>query len=240
MSQTVPQSASRPTIVQRQLGLAGPFPDPKAPRQNQVQLQGSSAWALLILLVVGLAMCGGGIVWAYTIWQEDPFWWFVWIFVAVLEVVGLVIVAIFFHQLLARRKVAAPEVFVSVQPVYLGETFTVRLRQSFRGHCQLNGISLKLLCREEATYRRGTSTYTDRHTVYEETHQVVEARQIQAGDVLEEELSLKIPEDAMHTFAAHWNKILWYVHVHIDIASWPDFREDFSFHVAPCRAEQTA
>ncbi len=233
------QIVQKPNIVQRSLGLSGAFPDPQAPRESHKQLEAAPFWRLYILLGVGISMSVGGAIWGYFVWQDNG-WWFPWIFVVVLEVVGLGVLAAFLHQLLARRKVADPEVFISVQPVYLGETFTVRLRQQFKGRCQLNSITLKLLCREEATYRRGTNTYTDQHEVFEQVHTVAQARQVQAGDVLEEELSLTIPEDAMHTFAGTWNKILWYLHIHVDIASWPDYREDFHFHVAPRRAEQAA
>ncbi len=236
MSQTLSQMTPRLKLTYHQLGLQNHFPDPNAPRETQVQLQASPAWTLVVVLLAAIGLSVGGAVWAYLVWSDEGLW-VVWIFVVVLEAVGLVLLAVFFHQLLARRKVAPPEVFVSVQPVYLGETFTVRVRQSFKGSCQLNRITLKLICREEATYRRGTSTYTDRRDVYEEAHTLAEAQQMQPGDVLEEELQLKIPEDAMHTFAAQWNKILWYLHLHVDIAAWPDFKEDFHFQVAPRRAE---
>ena len=231
---------SSPDAMQRLHGLQGPFPSPHAPRETQVALKPASGCGLAVLLAVGLAFMTAGIGWTVMLLMDKGEFWFVWIFVAVFELVGLVIVGIGVAQLLARRKVEPPELVVSVQPLYLGETFTVRLRQPFKGDCQLNGVALKLICREEATYRRGTNTHTDRHEVFSESYPVFEAQHAPAGTVLESEVSLQIPEDAMHTFVALRNKILWFLEVHVDIAAWPDYREEFQLQVAPRRVESAA
>jgi hypothetical protein len=83
--------------------------------------------------------------------------------------------------------------------------------------------------REEATYRRGTTTSTDK-SVFEtiELAKITEPRDMRRGKV-----KVMIPMDTMHTFKAGNNKVLWHFQVKGDIPRWPDVDESFQFEVLP-------
>jgi hypothetical protein len=85
---------------------------------------------------------------------------------------------------------------------------------------------------EETKYRRGTKTYTDRHTFYElELHRTSAANEIAAGQI-----GFVVPPDTMHSFEAENNKILWSLDIHGSIRHWPDVQESFRITVTPARA----
>lgn len=94
------------------------------------------------------------------------------------------------------------EIEVSKDPLVPGDTFEGML--VFRKSRPLDHVRITLQCVEEAKYRRGTSTYTDRHTAYE--HILVDMSN-PATDQLR--FVGQIPPDAMHTFTSSSNTIDW-------------------------------
>lgn len=85
--------------------------------------------------------------------------------------------------------------------------------------------------REEATYRRGTSTATDKSTFLTMTLvSLHHGKEMRRGKV-----SVAIPEDTMHTFKSRNNKIYWCLKVSGDIPNWPDINEEFEIEVLPQR-----
>ncbi len=211
------------------------FPSPSQGRQTQVSLDKPGPVAEIVLLLIGLGLLGAGGFWFWMVHEEG--FLLAYVFPALFSVVGLGLSGIGVAGLLARSKVAPPDLVVSAQPLFLGEQFTVLVRQPFKAACQLESLTLTLLCEEVARYRRGTSTYTDRKTVLEEKQELFSAQAVQGGDVLEEEAVFHIPEDAMHSFHAQWNEIQWKLKVHTSIAGWPDFRAEYSLQVAPGRVQ---
>jgi hypothetical protein len=82
---------------------------------------------------------------------------------------------------------------------------------------------------EEAKYRKGTSTYTDRNTFFEvELYRTSEPGEIASGQV-----GFVMPPDTMHSFEAENNKILWSLDLRGSIQGWPDVKESFPITVAP-------
>jgi hypothetical protein len=83
--------------------------------------------------------------------------------------------------------------------------------------------------REEATYRRGTDTVTDRREfarlVLLDTR---DAAQIAGGETL-----LALPADTMHSFQSSHNKVVWSLKLHGEIARWPDIDDDAVVTVYP-------
>jgi hypothetical protein len=93
----------------------------------------------------------------------------------------------------------------------------------------LQGFRMSLEGREEATYRRGTNTATDRSVfanleIVNLTLQA--AMQTGRGTVV-------VPAHAMHSFSSAHNKIVWSIRIHGDIARWPDVDEEFPINVLP-------
>ena len=104
------------------------------------------------------------------------------------------------------------------------------MRWRFTGNVRrLVKLKISLLAREEATYRRGTNTTTDRsvfvNTVLLDT---ADRAQFASGSV-----KADIPRDLIHTFTAPNNKIVWMLHVHGDIPKWPDVNAEFPITVLP-------
>ncbi len=96
----------------------------------------------------------------------------------------------------------------------------------------LERFQVLLVGREEARYRRGTDTVTERDVFYEKT--IVEAEdpnEIARGGKAE----LMVPSDSMHTFEAPNNKILWRLVVRGKIPRWPDISEEYALTVLPHR-----
>ena len=83
--------------------------------------------------------------------------------------------------------------------------------------------------REEATYRRGTDTCTDRETfasiVAVDTDQ---SFAIPAGSAI-----LEVPAGTMPSFVADHNKVLWTLKATCEIKGWPDSDDEYEVVVAP-------
>jgi len=147
--------------------------------------------------------------------------------------VGLGLIGFVVYQFLAMFN---PRVTLKLRPAQVTLGAAGELEWSFSGKTSRIGeLSIKLTGREEATYRRGTKTRTDKHDFYEmELWKTSDPYGIAAGQV-----GLLMPLDTMHSFEASNNKIIWTVDVHGDIARWPDVKESFKILVRPAPIEET-
>lgn len=104
------------------------------------------------------------------------------------------------------------------------------LRWAFSGQTgRIGEFTVTLRGVEEARYRRGTNTCTDRNTFFEmELHKTSDACEIASGRI-----GFVVPPDTMHSFEAANNKILWSLEVHGSIKGWPDVKESFKINVVP-------
>lgn len=94
---------------------------------------------------------------------------------------------------------------------------------------RIERLTMTLEGREEATYRRGTSTSTDKHVFCS-----VELAALPAGPaVAAGRTRVEVPAGSAPTFEASNNKILWSVKVHAAIPRWPDVIEEFPLTVLP-------
>jgi hypothetical protein len=136
------------------------------------------------------------------------------------------------NPMVAKARVERPEVIISKGAVRVGESFRVTYRQPFKYAADVEKILIQFVLRETAIYRRGSSTYTavHNHMHFEQTYP---GRSYQSGQLFEDSLELQIPADGMHTFQAANNKLQWFVHVEIDFAKWPDYKDDFEVQVLP-------
>lgn len=96
----------------------------------------------------------------------------------------------------------------------------------------LERFRVLLVGREEATYRRGTDTVTDKDVFYEKPIvEVQDQNEIARGGKAE----FTVPSDSMHTFESPNNKILWRLVVKGTIPRWPDIDEEYALTVLPHR-----
>ncbi|MFQ5577922.1 MAG: hypothetical protein ACE5G8_13140 [Anaerolineae bacterium] len=139
-------------------------------------------------------------------------------------------------QMMAASRVGTPEVTFSNQTPRVGERFSFNCRQTFSKQANIERILIQLLMRESATYRRGTNTYTVTHdqVIREFEHP---GRGYNAGEMFFDEQTVQIPPDAMHTFEARRNKIIWLLTLKVEIAGWPDLTHEYPVTVLPERAQ---
>lgn len=167
-----------------------------------------------------------GIVWAILL-SLGPRETVARIFLGIFAAIGLGIAVGAVYRLLALFN-PRPVLTVSAPAVPLGGTLEVRWR--FTGNVRrIVKLTISLMAREEATYRRGTTTTTDRsvfvNTVLLDT---ADRAQFASGSV-----KADIPRDLIHTFTAPNNQIVWMLHVHGDIPRWPDVNAEFPITVLP-------
>lgn len=83
--------------------------------------------------------------------------------------------------------------------------------------------------REEATYRRGTSTSTDTQVFAEiAVFETSEREFLSQGSA-----RVVVPPGLMHTFEANHNKVLWRLRVRGEIPRWPDVDDEYPITVLP-------
>lgn len=117
---------------------------------------------------------------------------------------------------------------VNSQSIPLGGTLDVRW--NFRGAVsRIRHLRIFLEGREEATYRRGTRTSTDREVFARlPIIETAEPLRIRDGSA-----QLVIPDRLMHTWDGGSNEIVWELKVAGEIPRYPDVSEDFHFTVLP-------
>jgi hypothetical protein len=149
------------------------------------------------------------------------------IFITPFVLVGLVLVAACvgaFLNLFNPRIVLT----VSSQSVPLGGTLD--LSWTFTGAAwRIRGLRIVIEGREEATYKRGTSTSTDSHSFVE----LAIAATDDTALIREGNARLEIPKNLMHSWSGGSNKIVWELKVRGDVPRYPDVSEDFPFTVLP-------
>lgn len=160
--------------------------------------------------------------------------WFQTLFLTPFVLVGLVLVLGVFYTFLTLFN-PRPTLIVSSQSVPLGDELQLRWTVSGRVS-SIKRLRILLKGIEKATYRRGTSTYTDEATFAEiplvETYEEFE--------ITEGSATATIPADSMHSFAASNNKIEWSLIVQGDIQLWPDMSATFPITVLPQRPQESA
>ncbi len=169
-------------------------------------------------------------VWqVFTAWEQGRPNWFLTIFMIPFVLVGLFSIGLVGYSILALANPRPRLTIIPGRP-RLGEG--LRLDWRFTGRSsRLNHLRIFLEGREEATYRRGTKSYTDREVFA--SHDLVDT----TGDweIPRGTAELVIPEDTMHSFDGGSNKIVWEIKVEGDIARWPDVEQSFPIDIRPMR-----
>lgn len=189
-------------------------------------------WALLFA-----AIFWNGISWtiAVVMWFTVKDAWCPMMFISLFCAIGILLIYGVVTKFMAAARMHEPIVRISYQPLYLGEAFTCWIEQQAKRQVTITCLVVKLICRESATYRRGTSTTTVTHDVYSNAITTAENETIDVGRPLSAELNFQIPPDSMHTFDASHNKIQWLLDVRTQIPRWPDYTAQVMVHVAPKR-----
>ncbi len=202
------------------LGDAGP-----------VELKPSASPLGKLIGMAALCLFWNGITGVFTYFEltkkfaDAP--WFFYLFLIPFQLIGLALVWGVIKQFLALAN-PVPHLTLSSRSVALGSSFTLQWR--FTGAVsRLAGLRITLQGIEEVRYRRGTDTYTDRHTFYDvPIIETSDGGRVEAGVA-----TVNIPAETMHTFVASDNKILWKLCVKGEIPRWPDIDTEFPIMVRP-------
>jgi hypothetical protein len=187
------------------------------------------------------AMFVGGILFAafwngivsVFVWQAIESWrrgspeWFLTIFLIPFVLIGLLLIGFVGYAFL---QLFNPRVTLTADPgvVAVGGAFALQWRVEGRV-TRLDKLTLTFEGREEVTYRRGTSTVTEKNVFARHTlASVTNAMDMRSGRV-----EGTVPAESMHSFEAPSNKIVWLITVQADIPNWPDIREEYPFTVLP-------
>jgi hypothetical protein len=152
--------------------------------------------------------------------------WFLAIFLIPFVLIGIAFILGVFSYFMG---LFAPRTTITASGVELAPGGTLELAwQTGGGVVQMQRLHIFLEAREEATYRRGTDTYTDRSTFYKNTLADVTAGAIARGNV-----SFAVPRGLMHSFEAPNNKIIWTLKVQGDIPLWPNVDDEYKLVILP-------
>jgi hypothetical protein len=190
-----------------------------------------SARSKLIFMAI-FGVLWNGIVAVFVImtirdWQKDQSDVCSTLFLIPFVVIGLVVIGVMIHTLLATFNPRA-RVTLSNGAPRLGETVKLSWEMIGSAH-RIQRLRVRIEAREQATYRRGTRTYTDRHVFYVQSP-VDTTRPI---DVVRGQATIQIPRDTMHSWSTSSNSIVWELIVHGEIARWPDVKETYTLDVRP-------
>jgi len=138
----------------------------------------------------------------------------------------------------ARKKMLASRLGkVELQTPHLvvgvGEDWPLELQFTPKKNCQINGIEVKIRCRESATSGSGTNSTTRHHTVLEKMHVLESAGELTAGELFDQRYSVPFPETGAYSLNEGSNKIEWTVEVRIDIPAFPDWKSKQTVQVLP-------
>jgi hypothetical protein len=207
---------------------------PTLPKSGGATLKASASPAGRLGCSIGIALFWNGIVSIFLVqvvsgWIAGKPDGCTTLFFIPFGLVGLgliVVVAYYFLALFNPR----PTLRVTPGSASLGDS--VEIEWETRGNVdRVRAFSIILEGREEATYRRGTSTSTDKSAFA--TIEIVNSSR--GKDMRRGRAKLAIPADSMHSFKSSNNKFVWNFKVKGDIPRWPDVNEEFPFDVLPQR-----
>ncbi len=178
----------------------------------------------------------GVFVWlAWKSWAEGSPDGCLTLFILPFVLVGLLLLVGVPYQILALFN-PRPRLELAPGRVVLGGTH--ELSWSFRGRAgRIRRLKITLEGAEEADYRQGDDTRSDRETFA--THKLVDVvRGGPAGSPARGTALLSLPADTMHSFDGSDHRIVWKLKVHGEVAGWPDVSEELPLAVHPLPIEE--
>jgi hypothetical protein len=177
--------------------------------------------AILILLMVGAGfdLLGGRTDWLL-IGLLVPF-----------ACVGIAGIVVFLRGLVLATAMGTTQVEISAHPLRPGGTYDVHLAQGGSGLFTSLDVTLEL--EEQATFRQGTDTRTEKIVVWRQPVQSWRGLQLAPGQRFEGRTVVSLPPTVMHSFASEHNYVRWSIVVRGVPARWPAFTRVFPVVVFP-------
>jgi hypothetical protein len=167
-------------------------------------------------------------------WQRGRPEWFLGVFMIPFVLIGLGLIGWAVMQMLA---LANPRPRLVLEPGTPCPGGSLRLQWAFSGIVhRMDRLSIELIGRESATYRRGTDTRTDKSLFTRiPLLETIDRSEMRAGgnEVL-------LPTDVPPGFLGRNNQIEWCVRVCGEIARWPDVTDEFPVQMVAAALEEGA
>jgi hypothetical protein len=153
--------------------------------------------------------------------------WFLVFFLIPFELVGVGTIVAVVYQFLA---IFNPQFHLTIQPGNLYPGSEGQISWAVRGRAQrIRSLSIKLIGREEATYRQGKNTGMDKTTFFEK--ELINTGMLQ--EITAGQAKVSIPQETMHSFESDNNKIVWLIELRGDITRWPDVSQEYKITIYP-------
>jgi hypothetical protein len=208
--------------------LAGP-----APEFGPLVLQSSFSPMGKLITATIVCLFWNGIVGVFTYFEIREFnsggggAWFMALFLLLFQIVGVALLLAVPYQLLALAN-PRPTLTLSRGTLPIGGAVPFEWQLTGKAS-RVTRLTVTLKGSEEARYRRGTNTHTDRR----EFHSEVVAEAVDPFSIERGSGTIRIPATTMHSFSANNNKIVWSITVKGEINRWPDVDETFDVTVSP-------
>ena len=157
-----------------------------------------------------------------------------------MTLLGLLLGGLFVQRVLARRIINEIILELETPMLHLDDHFEFRTRFTPRVDMDINHINATFECVEKAYYRAGTRSRMYTRVAYKDTKVIAERLHCRANHELSFGSDFHTPADGMCTFHGANNAITWNLRVHVDVARWPDVKEDFEVQLLPVLGERVA
>jgi hypothetical protein len=157
--------------------------------------------------------------------------WLLFALILPFAIVGIVGIAVFIRGIVLASAVGTTQVEIADHPLRPGGTYGVLLAQAGSG--EFRELSLTLELEEQATFRQGTDTRSERVVVCRQPIHGWSAVQLSPGTRFEAHATIRVPDTAMHSFTSEHNSVRWMLVVHGTPGRWPAFRRVFPLVVFP-------
>jgi hypothetical protein len=161
--------------------------------------------------------------------------WYLTLLVVPFVVIGVLSMYYWLRLLLLATAIGPTSLEISDHPIYPGQRYRVYLAQA--GRLRVRSLKLMLVCDEEATYRQGTDTRTERRRVRQQVVFSAPDFEIHPEIPYEHECDLEFPADVMHSFQSDHNAVQWRLVVHGLVDKWSDYERVFPIVVYPAMKE---
>ena len=174
---------------------------------------------IVLAITAGADLIGGRVDWLLVV-LLGPF-----------AAVGVTGIVLFIRQLVLTSAVGTTQLEISEHPLRPGGNYEVHLAQAGSGTFRELSITLEL--EEQATFRQGTDTRTERLVCWRSAVESWRNIQVAPGTCFEARANLSVPARAMHSFASEHNSVSWRVVIRGRPARWPAFSRCFPVVVHP-------
>lgn len=164
-----------------------------------------------------------------------------WLLLSILvpfAAVGITGLVVFIRRLFLTTAVGPTQLEISDHPLRPDGTYDLLLAQGGSG--AFDRIELFLEIEEQATFRQGTDTRTERVIVWRQELGCWRELQLTPGTRFEARSSLHVPAKAMHSFVSEHNAVNWRIVVRGSPDRWPAFTRSFPIVVFPAAVTEAA